>query len=152
MIATVKTRFRPYFKIGSISSNTEKKMVWNQENPLIQLKAKTSNGWGNVEQVDLQLQQNQVKLLLQPSKGSGLRATKLAQPTTKMHHLWLFKAHSNITKHRTNGWYFFWKSFYIYKIYILKRLSSYEHCCNVISSLQIPDQPMVDPKDIHKCI
>ena len=51
------------------------------------LKAKTSNGWGNVEQVDLQLQQNQVKLLLQPSKGSGLRATKLAQPTTKMHHL-----------------------------------------------------------------
>ena len=57
------------------------------ENPLIQLKAKTSNGWGNVEQVDLQLQQNQVKLLLQPSKGSGLRATKLAQPTTKMHHL-----------------------------------------------------------------
>ena len=99
--------------------------------PLIQLKAKTSNGWGNVEQVDLQLQQNQVKLLLQPSKGSGLRATKLAQPTTKMHHLWLFKAHSNITKQRTNGWYFFWRSFYIFKIWIIKRLSShslYSYC------------------------
>ena len=53
----------------------------------MQLKAKTSNGWGNVEQVDLQLQQNQVKLLLQPSKGAGFTATKLAQPTTKMHHL-----------------------------------------------------------------
>ena len=112
----LKPIFRPYFQIGSILCNTEKKMVWKQENPLIQLKAKTSNGWGNVEQVDLQLQQNQVKLLLQPSKGSGLRATKLAQPTTKMHHLWLFKAHSNITKHRTNGWYFFWSSFCIPKI------------------------------------
>ena len=138
MIATVKTRFRPYFKIGSISSNTEKKMVWNQENPLIQLKAKTSNGWGNVEQVDLQLQQNQVKLLLQPSKGSGLRATKLAQPTTKMHHLWLFKAHSNITKHRTNGWYYVWRSFYIFKICIVKSLSLFEHCCCGISSSQMP--------------